>query len=51
MDIAQICYVEVQTTFCFIIQQEGSFATKGTIRDAESQLDAKAFSDVTDAIW
>ena len=43
LDITQICYVEVQDHLLLYHTTEGSFATKGTIRDAESQLDAKSF--------
>ena len=43
LDIGQICYVEVQDHLLIYHTTEGSFATKGTIRDAESQLDAKSF--------
>ena len=43
LDIAQICYVEVQDHLLIYHTTEGSFVTKGTIRDAEGQLDAKRF--------
>ena len=43
LDITRICYVEVQDHLLLYHTTEGSFATKGTIRDAESQLDAKSF--------
>lgn len=43
LDIAQICYVEVQDHLLIYHTTEGSFVTKGTIRDAESQLDEKHY--------
>ena len=43
LDIGQICYVEVQDHLLIYHTTEGNFVTKGTIRDAESQLDAKRF--------
>ena len=43
IDISQIYYVEVQDHLLIYHTTEGNFVTKGTIRDAESQLDAKRF--------
>lgn len=43
LDISKICYVEVQDHLLIYHTTEGEFVTKGTIRDAEGQLDQKKF--------
>ena len=43
LDVSKICYVEVQDHLLIYHTTEGNFVTKGTIRDAESQLDVKRF--------
>lgn len=43
LDVSRICYVEVQDHLLLYHTTEGTFASKGTIRDAEGQLDPKKF--------
>lgn len=43
LDVSRICYVEVQDHLLIYHTTEGNFITKGTIRDADSQLDPRKF--------
>ena len=43
LDISKICYVEVQDHLLMYHTTEGSFSTKGTIRDVDGQLDPRRF--------
>lgn len=43
LDVSKICYVEVQDHLLFYHTTDGSFSTKGTMRDVDGQLDPKRF--------
>ena len=43
LDVSKICYVEVQDHLLFYHTTEGSFSTKGTMRDVDGQLDPRRF--------
>ncbi|MCD7867559.1 MAG: LytTR family DNA-binding domain-containing protein [Clostridiales bacterium] len=43
MDISRICYVEVQDHMLMYHTTEGKFITKGTMKDAEDQLNPRIF--------
>lgn len=43
LDVSKICYVEVQDHLLIYHALDGEYTTKGTIRDAENQLDPKKF--------
>ena len=51
LDVSKICYVEVQDHLLFYHTTDGSFSTKGTMRDVDGQLDPKRFSAVPAVIW
>ena len=43
LDVSHICYVEVQDHLLIYHTTDGEFVTKGTIRDADGQLDPGRF--------